>query len=188
MKYLVIYATREGHTRSVAEHIGATLRARGYATDVRNVTEFTEQEKLDCYQAVVLGASLHAGEHEREMIEFVRQRRAELEQVPTAFLSVSLSEAGAENPAAPEEKRAKAAADVHGTLEHFYDRTGWRPERTLPVAGALLYSQYGRLMRIVMRMIAKRAGGDADTSRDYVYTDWDALDRFVEELVTSSTR
>jgi menaquinone-dependent protoporphyrinogen IX oxidase len=28
----------------------------------------------------------------------------------------------------------------------------------------------------------KRAGGDIDTSRDYEYTDWVALDHFVEEF------
>jgi menaquinone-dependent protoporphyrinogen oxidase len=187
MKYLVIYATREGHTRRIAEHIGATLRAKGYGADVRNVSDVSAQEQLTDYQAVVLGASLHAGQHEREMVDFVRQRREELQRVPTAFLSVSLTEAGAEDPAAPQEKRAKAAADVQGALDHFYEKTGWRPERTLPVAGALLYSQYGRLTRVVMRMISKRAGGDTDTSRDYVYTDWDALDRFVGEVVGGSS-
>ena len=45
-----------------------------------------------------------------------------------------------------------------------------------------------------MRLIAKREGAATDTSRDYEYTDWAALDRFVNELVdtipgiTSSTR
>ena len=38
------------------------------------------------------------------------------------------------------------------------------------------------MKRLVMRVIAKRAGGDTDTSRDYVYTDWEALERFAGEL------
>ena len=33
-----------------------------------------------------------------------------------------------------------------------------------------------------MRRIAKKAGAETDTSRDYEYTDWVALDRFVEEF------
>ena len=51
-----------------------------------------------------------------------------------------------------------------------------------PVAGALLYRQYGAIVRLVMRFIAKVAGATTDTSRDHEYTDWQMLDRFVDEL------
>jgi menaquinone-dependent protoporphyrinogen oxidase len=34
-----------------------------------------------------------------------------------------------------------------------------------------------------MRMIAKRAGSDTDTSRDHEYTDWKGLDQFVTSIV-----
>ena len=51
-----------------------------------------------------------------------------------------------------------------------------------PVAGALLYSKYNPLVRFVMKRIAKEAGAAHDTSRDYEYTDWVGLDRFVDEL------
>ena len=34
------------------------------------------------------------------------------------------------------------------------------------------------------RNLRLQAGGDTDTSRDYDYTDWAALDRFVEEFAT----
>jgi menaquinone-dependent protoporphyrinogen oxidase len=33
-----------------------------------------------------------------------------------------------------------------------------------------------------MKRIAKKSGGDTDTSRDYEYTDWAALDRFLEQF------
>jgi menaquinone-dependent protoporphyrinogen oxidase len=34
----------------------------------------------------------------------------------------------------------------------------------------------------MMRMIVGAAGGDTDTSRDYEYTDWPAVDRFAQEF------
>jgi menaquinone-dependent protoporphyrinogen oxidase len=34
-----------------------------------------------------------------------------------------------------------------------------------------------------MRRIASREGGDTDTSRDYEYTDWAAVDRCAVEFV-----
>ena len=49
----------------------------------------------------------------------------------------------------------------------------------LPVAGALAYSQYNFLVKLVMKGIARRAGAPTDTSRDYEFTDWPAVDAFV---------
>lgn len=60
-------------------------------------------------------------------------------------------------------------------MHDFLDETGWRPDRTFLVAGALAYSRYGFLKRRVMRWISRREGGDTDTSRDYEYTDRDGL-------------
>ena len=59
---------------------------------------------------------------------------------------------------------------------------GWHPERVVPVAGALRYSQYNFLVRFVMKRIARKSGGSTDTTRDHDYTDWAALDRFVSEF------
>src|SRR5215468_7722557 len=91
----VFYATREGQTKRIAEYLQASLHVRGFATDVRNVAN-TATIDLDNYAAVVLAASVHAGRHEREMVRFVKRHLAELGRLPTAFLSVTLSEAGAE--------------------------------------------------------------------------------------------
>jgi menaquinone-dependent protoporphyrinogen oxidase len=80
------------------------------------------------------------------------------------------------------EERARFSADVEKMLKHFYEETGWHPKRVKPVAGALLYKKYSMLIRFVMRRIARRAEAETDTSRDYEYTDWAALDRFVNEF------
>lgn len=60
------------------------------------------------------------------------------------------------------------------------------PTRVELIAGALKYTQYNPLVRFIMRRIAATAGGDLDTSRDYEYTDWAAVDRFVIEFVHRS--
>ncbi len=96
---------------------------------------------------------------------------------------MSLTEAGAENTAAPAERRAQASAEVEKMIDSFLTETGWRPIFVKPVAGALAYSKYGFFMRFVMKQIARKAGGDVDTSRDYEYTDWKALDRLVDQFV-----
>lgn len=143
---------------------------------------------LDRYAAAALAASVHGGKHEREMVAFVKQHRAALDRMPTAFLSVSLGEAGVEDPARTEAQHADAAAAVKRQIDVFLAETGWKPERLAPVAGALLYRQYGVLLRFVMRLIARRSGASTDTSRDHVYTDWAALDHIADELSASIQR
>ena len=43
---LVLYATKEGHTRRIAEHIAATLRARDQAAEVIDVTCFSFRRRI----------------------------------------------------------------------------------------------------------------------------------------------
>ncbi len=68
-------------------------------------------------------------------------------------------------------------------IDKFFKETKWHPTLAKPVAGALLYTRYGYLVRVIMRKIAKKVGAATDTSRDYVYTDWVGLDKFVDDLV-----
>ena len=64
--------------------------------------------------------------------------------------------------------------------------TGWHPARILPVAGALTYSRYNFLVKWIMRRIARRAGFDGPATRDYEFTNWPAVDRFVAGLAPAA--
>ena len=177
----VFFATREGHTQRIAERIAADLRTLGFDADllaVRHPLPFS----LNNYSAAALAASVHAGSHEKEMVQFVKEHRSELEGIPTAFLSVTLSEAGAEMRDKTPIEHARFVLDVDKMLGQFFNETGWRPTLVKPVAGALLYTRYGFLVRLIMRRIARKAGAATDTSRDYVYTDWVGLDIFVDDF------
>jgi menaquinone-dependent protoporphyrinogen oxidase len=178
----VFYATREGHTQRIAEHVAASLRVRGLTPQPRNVQMLRTSLELDSYAAVILAASVHAGDHESEMVRFVKKHIEQLERLPTAFISVTLSEAGVERQNATAEEHARFEADVNKMLDRFFDQTGWHPKHVKPVAGALLYTKYNFIVRFIMKRIAKKAGAQTDTSRDYEYTDWPALNRFVTEF------
>jgi menaquinone-dependent protoporphyrinogen oxidase len=177
---LVVYATREGQTRKIAEHVAATLRGRGVEVDV--VDARSPPAALDRYGTTILAASIHQGKHEPELIAFAKAHAAELARRPTALLSVSLTEATSEDPTAAPEARARAAAEVQRTIDELCAETGLHPSQIRRVAGALLYRQYGIFKRFMMRMIVGKQGGSTDTSRDHEYTDWAALDAFVDQL------
>ena len=178
----IFYTTREGQTRRIARRVAGGLRARGFEVEVHDLRSCASDINLTRFSAAVLAASVHAGRHESEMVKFVKERVLQLAQVSAAFLSLTLSQAGAERPGAPVEERARFAADVQKMLEDFFQQTGWRPKYVKAVAGALLYSKYNMLVRFVMMRIAKKAGAPTDTSRDYEYTNWVSLDHFVDEF------
>lgn len=183
MKAAVFFATREGQTAKIAEHIAVDLRAHGMAVDVLNVKQPSVQVDWSDYKVAFVAASVHAEHHEREMIEFVRTHRAHLDEVGAVFISVTMSQAGAEDPNATAERRRTSTADAQRMIDVFIKETGWKPERCLPVAGALMYTRYNFLIRFVMKRISRKQGGPTDTSRDYEFTDWPGLDRFVGEIV-----
>jgi menaquinone-dependent protoporphyrinogen oxidase len=186
MKAVVFFATREGQTRKIAERIASDLGARDMDVDLHDVRTLRAPIDWPAYTIACVAASVHIGHHEREMIEFGRGHRIELERVGAVFVSVTLSEAGAEDPHAPPERRARAAADAQRMIDVFVKETGWKPARSLPVAGALAYTQYNVLVRYLMKRIARAQGAPTDTTRDYEFTDWNAVDRFVEEVTRSA--
>jgi menaquinone-dependent protoporphyrinogen IX oxidase len=55
---------------------------------------------------------------------------------------------------------------------------------TATFSGALRHSQYGFVTRLIMKSISGRRAGPTDTTRDYEFTDWDAVDTFANELAT----
>jgi len=102
----------------------------------------------------------------------------------TAFLSVSLSEVGAERIEATPAEHARYVKDVEMMLGRFFKQTGWRPNQVKPVAGAIMYTRYNFLLRLIVKRIARKEGSPTDTSRDYEFTDWAGLDKFVEDFAS----
>lgn len=186
----VFYATREGQARKVADRIGGALIARELEVAIHDVRDAEAAEALALSDAVVLVASVHTGHHEPEMIEFVNAH-PRVRELPSAFVSVCLTEIVVEDPGQPLAARAAAAKTVHQQVHAFLDETHWHPAHVHPVAGALLYTHYNRLVRFVMSRIAKASGLPSDTSRDYELTDWGSVDdfalRLARELTTDET-
>lgn len=179
---LVLYATREGQSRRIADHAASRLRRKQLAVRVLNAAELPPAFGLDGYAGALLVAPVHVGRHAREMRAFLRGWRAELERLPVRLLSVSLSQAGVEDAQASDAQRDKAARDVAHLVDVLRQDTGFAASKISPVAGALAYTQYSFFKRLVMRRIAKLAGGATDTSRDHVYTDYARVDAIVDEF------
>ncbi len=184
MRIAILYATREGQTRRIAEHLARELRSHGSDVRVLDLASLEEDPLLGC-EAVLLAGSVHIGKHERELTRFARANRDRLERLPHAFITVSLTQASIERDEPDSERHERHVAELAKVLVQFQRQTGWKPRRIFPVAGALPYSRYNFLIRFVMKLISRMAGGDTDTSRDYEYTDWARLSRFAAEFAES---
>ena len=179
--FLVVYASRSGCTRRLAEGMADRIRTLGHEVQTQDVR--TEAlPLLERYAGVLLAASVHLGHHEREMLKFVRSRRGELDGVSTVFFSVSLTEATAEDVHRPDEERLDASRAVSKILADFVLETGWRPQRAVPIAGAIADAGHGPLTRFLLRAVARQTLLD-DVVREVTFTDRAALNREVDQLV-----
>lgn len=169
---LVAFHTVEGQTAKVAARIAETLRAAGVTVELRPVTADPSPGVFD---AVVLGDSIHAGRHSKHLERYVRRHLEVLNAEPSALFQVSLTSAN------PDERHT---ADARRMVDELVHRTGFSPRAVGMFAGAVAYTKYGPMKRRLMRWIVKRERGDTDTSRDFEYTDWDAVDAFAREVLT----
>ena len=172
-RILVVYGTTDGHTAKIARTIGETLRTQG--AEVNVIEAGMSVSHPEDYSGVVVAASVHAGGYQRSVRSWVRAHAQALSGRPTAFVSVCLGVL---------QRDPKVHRELAGFVDRFAKDTGWNPTVTKVVAGALLYTHYNWIKRLVMKRIVRKAEGDTDTSRDYEYTDWSDLRRFTEEFGT----
>jgi menaquinone-dependent protoporphyrinogen oxidase len=130
-------------------------------------------------RGAALGASLHLQKHQPEATAFARLHHATLSAVPSLFFSVSL---------AVHSKRADEVEAARRLAARFATETGWQPSRIACVAGRLAYTRYNWFKRLLMRYIAVKEGGSADTTRDHEYTDWTQVQQLADELADGVRR
>lgn len=170
-RILVLFGTTDGHTTRVAEAMADTLRAHGAKVDL--VLAGWPGPKPDDYDGILIAASVHGGRFQRDVRRWVHANAHLFKYMPTGFVSVCLGVLQPDGDVQREEQ---------SIVNRFLTDTGWRPTMTKIVAGALLYRRYGWFKRWMMKRIAAKAGGDTDTSRNYVYTDWNDLAAFAAQF------
>lgn len=177
MNVLIVYGTTEGHTQKIAARIDARLREQGHTVETRNAETLGPSFDLGKFDAVIVGASVHQDRHQEPVSDFVTACREQMNSKPTAFISVSLS-------AVLDEARDEAQACV----DRFMTSTGWKTHNVLLLGGAVRGSAYDYFQRQIVKFIVMKRGGLADMTRDYEFTDWNALDGFIDEFLVAAQR
>lgn len=175
-KIAIVFNSKHGHVREIAERLAATAAAHDAACSVIDVRRAGVPGVTGC-GGIVIAGSVHFGRHSRALRRFVERHRQWLSTVPAAFISVSAAAAS-----------LQGREEAEQYMENFFRATGWRPDSALSAAGAVLYTKYDPLTRLIMRFASRTAGRETDVTRDYVYTDWNVLDQFMDEFLGTLER
>lgn len=178
-EYLIVYGTSYGHTARIVNHVAALIQQEGHQVTIWRADVPPDPVALGGFRAVIVAGSVTFGKHQRYLRNFVRRYAPLLNTVPSMFLSVC-GAAASGTPAGRQEAQEYIA--------RFLRDTGWQPAQAVPVAGAVAYSRYNPLLRLVMRRISAKAGRPTDTSRDWEFTDWESLDRQVTRMIRGAGR
>lgn len=173
---LIAYTTEEGQTRKICAHIGDRLRAGGFDVVIHDIR--ADASLPAGLAAVIVAGSVHLGSHADDLRAFVKLRHEQLSALPAAFVSVSL-QAGSPDP---------RERDVMRTLaEEFLSETEFSPLFLHIAGGAVHDARLGFVKRFVLHQILSQKGVDMDPSGDTEFTDWEALDRFVDHFCATLT-
>jgi menaquinone-dependent protoporphyrinogen oxidase len=83
-RVLVVYASRHGGTRGIAERIGDVLRTDGLEADVAPADQVAGVGGAD---AVVIGSGVYMGSWLKEGIDFIKRNEATLAELPLWLFS-----------------------------------------------------------------------------------------------------
>jgi menaquinone-dependent protoporphyrinogen oxidase len=177
----VLYGGSAEPSRVVAERLAAGFRERGFAVERRQIRDAAAFDLAPCAGAVLI-APIPLGKEEEGLLALIRTQKEFLDRMPAAFISLSVigegqKASGEGQSQGAQEQSGRFVADTRTTLERLFSETGWRPTRHWPVGGAITYTRYNFLVRLILKLLA---GGAPPPSRDR--HDWEALNAFLDDF------
>ncbi len=171
MRTLILFSSRDGHTREIAHYVATRLRADGEECEVMNLhrTPDIDWANID---KVIIGASIRYGHFHSSLDNFVKRHASTLNQLTSAFFAVNLVA----------RKPEKRTPQTNSYTRKFLSNSPWSPSLSAVFAGALRYPKYRWYDRLMILLIMKMTGGETDTHKEVVYTDWAQVDAFTHEL------
>jgi menaquinone-dependent protoporphyrinogen oxidase len=160
VKTLILFSTRDGQTREIASFLASELKELGIDADTesqpyrsRRMASLRSRGdwRIDSLRALSSGGGPLCEKHLQS-----------LQALPGAFFSVNLVA----------RKPEKRTPQTNSYTRKFLLNSPWQPQSCAVFAGALRYPRYRWYDRFMIRLIMKMTGGETDTSKEVVYTDW----------------
>jgi menaquinone-dependent protoporphyrinogen oxidase len=172
-KVLVVYASRHGATRGIAERVASALSKAGVDADLRPAAEARD---VAAYGAFVVGSAVYAFHWLGEATAFVRQNRESLSTRPVWLFSSG--PLGTEDTAPASTEPRPEPADLK-----------WLREEIQPRDHRVFFGAYdssskpiGLVERVTRAMPAAR-----DLLKDGDFRDWDEIDAWAQGIARELT-
>ena len=169
-KYLFLYSTTDGHTKRICEYIGNILKQQNHEIKIEPIS--LELKKLSEYDAIILGASIRYGKHQKSVFNFINKHKDLLETKKSAFFSVNVVA----------RKSEKNSPNTNPYMKKFLKTTSWKPNKLGVFAGKVDYPSYKFFDKYIIRMIMWITKGPTDISQSYEFTDWKVVENFAKTL------
>ena len=170
---LIAYASTEGQTHKIADRVASIARELGNQVELYDTASLEGIPSIGAFEHVVIAASVHEDRHQESAANFVVAHLDQLRAKKSALISVSLS---------------AATADGQKEAQHYVDGftavTGWSPDKTLLLAGALDWADCDYFQRQVLEHILAERGLTPDRKGYHEFTDWQALEKFVKDFLS----
>ncbi len=167
------FATHDGQSRRIAEHIGRRLGENGIVASPQDAAITPEPTELGQAALVALVAAVRYGKHLPQAERLLALYRSLSAPPPLAFASVNLTA----------RKAGKTDASGNAYLRKSIARHGLKPALATAFAGKLDYQRYRWSDRQIIRFIMLLTGGPTDSTTCVEYTSWPAVDAFADGIV-----
>lgn len=171
VKTLILFSSRDGQTREIAATVASELQEMGGESELCNLHR-AEHVDWNAYDNVVIGASIRYGHFHPALRTFVEKHADALNARPSAFFSVNLVA----------RKPEKRSPQTNSYTRKFLLASPWQPNICTVFAGALRYPRYKWYDRMMIRLIMKMTGGETDTRKEVVYTNWQDVAEFARDF------
>jgi menaquinone-dependent protoporphyrinogen oxidase len=176
MKALVVYGTRGGATRGIADEIGKTLTEQGYESTVKNATE-TKGVRAEDFDLVIVDSSVYAGMWSGKAKGFLKKNQKTLASKKVALFSSGL--AGSD----PTQANA-AKQSIEKTAAQF---TAIKPVALAYFGGVVNFDSpnfFARIMANAMKADFVKKG--FDTSKPIDQRDWEAIRQWTKDVAAKA--
>lgn len=171
---LFIYASRDGHTRQIAQRMSDVLFAAGEETGLYDLNEAAPPAHLlEKAATLVLLAPVRYGYALPEMRAFISANKATIDNRKLALVNINLTA----------RKPGKNTPLSNPYMKKWIKRQKLNPDLMAVFAGCLDYPRYNPFDRFMIRFIMRLTGGPTDGKCRVDYTDWAKVEAFALQLV-----
>ncbi len=173
MKVAIVYQSPYGQTKKIAQQIKKNMVFESQFKDNVHLFEVTDAHTpVEIYGPIdiyIIGFPVYMGKFPKGLLKWVFKNHSLLQEKRLGFFMVSLN-------AADTRYQARKADDL--LLRKLIQKTELVPDFITSFAGALHYTKYGFIKKLILKKISHAAGGPTDTKQNHELTDWKAVEEF----------